>query len=62
MERLRQSIENLASPICEACNIPMAWSRSALVATEQAISHIFVCSRCGSFGETKTPVKAASKE
>jgi predicted RNA-binding Zn-ribbon protein involved in translation (DUF1610 family) len=61
MERFRRSIEHLAAPICAACNIEMAWSRSFLVKEEDAISHIFVCPRCGGIVETKTPVKA-SKE
>jgi hypothetical protein len=57
MEILRQSIEQLAAPICDACNVEMAWSRSALVADEQAILHVFICPRCSRVGETKTPVK-----
>jgi ribosomal protein L40E len=61
MERLRQSIAQLAAPICNTCGIEMAWSRSALIADEQTILHVFICARCGAIGETKTPVKA-SKE
>jgi hypothetical protein len=38
-------------------NIEMAWSRSALVAAEQAIQHIFGCLRCAGISETKTLVK-----
>jgi hypothetical protein len=60
MERLKRSLEQVATPICE-CGVEMAWSRSALVADEQMILHIFVCPRCGGVVETKTPVKA-SKE
>ena len=58
MEMLKRSVEQLSSPICEACNIPMAWSRSSLVAAEQAIMHVFACPRCNGIGETKTPMKA----
>jgi predicted RNA-binding Zn-ribbon protein involved in translation (DUF1610 family) len=61
METLRRSIEQLAGPVCEACGLEMTWSRSALIPAEQAISHVFVCPRCGDIVETKTPVKA-SKE
>jgi hypothetical protein len=38
MEKLRRSIEQLAAPICDSCNVEMAWSRSALVAAEKAIT------------------------
>jgi hypothetical protein len=61
MDRLRRSIEQLAAPICKACDIEMAWSRSALVADEQTILHVFACPRCGGIVETQTPVRA-SKE
>ena len=57
----RRSIEQLAAPICDSCNVEIAWSRSALVADEQAIVHVFICPRCGGVVETKTPMKA-SKE
>jgi hypothetical protein len=39
----------------------MAWSRSSLIAEERSILHVFVCTRCGAIGETKTPVKAPKK-
>jgi predicted RNA-binding Zn-ribbon protein involved in translation (DUF1610 family) len=61
MEILRQSIGQVAAPICVSCNVEMAWSRSSLVAAEKAILHVFICPRCNQIGETKTPVKA-SKE
>jgi hypothetical protein len=32
----------------------MAWSRSALIAAEQAIAHVFACPHCDRIGETKT--------
>jgi hypothetical protein len=57
MEILRRSIAQLAAPICQSCNIEMAWSRSALVASEQAILHVFACPRCAGITETKTPMK-----
>jgi hypothetical protein len=60
MERLRRSLEQVATPICE-CGVEMAWSRSALIAEEWAILHVFGCPRCARIVETKTPVKA-SKE
>jgi hypothetical protein len=58
MEILRRSIEQLAAPICDSCDVEMAWSRSALVAAEKAILHVFICPRCNEIGETKMPVKA----
>jgi hypothetical protein len=61
MEILRRPIEQVAAPICNSCSVEMAWSRSALVAAEKAILHVFICPRCNKIGETKTPVKA-SKE
>ena len=57
MKILRRSIEQVTARICENCNIEMAWSRSSLVAAEQAVVHVFICSRCGGVGETKTPLK-----
>jgi hypothetical protein len=61
MEILRRSIERLAAPICDACNVEMAWSRSTLVAAEQTILHVFACPRCDKFTQTKIPMKP-SKE
>jgi hypothetical protein len=61
MDVLRRSIEQLVTPICRYCNVEMAWSRSTLVAAEQVVSHIFICRKCGSIEETKTPVSAAKK-
>jgi hypothetical protein len=61
MEILRRSIAQVAAPICQSCNIEMAWSRSALVADEKAILHVFICDRCAGITETMTPMKA-SKE
>jgi rubrerythrin len=55
---LRTSIEQTATPICEKCHEEMAWSRSALIEDEQAIVHVFVCARCGTIVETKTPIPA----
>jgi hypothetical protein len=57
MKTLRRSIETLNSPICEVCNIEMDWSRSALIADEQAVLHVFICPRCADIGEAKTSVK-----
>jgi predicted RNA-binding Zn-ribbon protein involved in translation (DUF1610 family) len=61
MEILRRSIMQLAAPVCQSCNIEMAWSRSTLVAAEKAILHVFACPRCGGIGETKTQVKASNE-
>jgi hypothetical protein len=58
MDVLRRSIEQLATPICRCCNVEKAWSRSSLVAADQLVSHIFMCPRCSSVEETKTPVSA----
>jgi predicted RNA-binding Zn-ribbon protein involved in translation (DUF1610 family) len=57
MDRLRRSLERFDTPICQACNLEMAWSRSALIADEQTILHVFICPRCGGIVETKTPLK-----
>jgi formate dehydrogenase maturation protein FdhE len=61
MEYLRQPIKGLVAPICTACNTEMAWSRSMLIAAEQAIMHVFTCPKCDSVAETKTPVKTPEK-
>jgi hypothetical protein len=61
MEILRRSIEQVAAPICDACNVEMAWSRSQLVAAENSILHVFICPRCQKISETKTPVKAVKE-
>jgi hypothetical protein len=61
MERLKQSLAQLTTPICNSCGIEMAWSRSSLISDEHSILHVFVCARCGAIGETKTAV-SASKE
>ncbi len=36
MEILKQSIQNLAAPICDTYKIEMAWFRSTLIAPEGA--------------------------
>jgi hypothetical protein len=56
MDRLRQSIEHLAAPICSARNVEMGWFESSLVPAENAIRHVFACPRCNGRAETKTPV------
>jgi predicted RNA-binding Zn-ribbon protein involved in translation (DUF1610 family) len=61
MDILRQSIEQLAAPICDACKVEMAWSRSTLVAAEQTILHVFACPICGELTQTKTPIKPSNK-
>jgi hypothetical protein len=58
MKILRYSIEHLAAPICDACNVEMAWSRSTLVATDKVVVHIFACRRCSRIGKVATPMKA----
>jgi hypothetical protein len=62
MEIFRQSTEQVAAPICEVCNAEMTWSRSALVAEEQVILHVFICPRCNEIGETETPMKASKEQ
>lgn len=57
MEIFRQSIEQLAAPICDTCKIEMAWSRSALRAVENVVLHVFACSRCNKIAPVRTPVK-----
>jgi hypothetical protein len=54
MEVLRRSLEQLATPICETCNIEMAWSRSALIAEERVVLHVFICPRSNRIGQTTT--------
>jgi hypothetical protein len=58
MEILRHSIKQLAAPICAACNVEMAWSRSTLTAADHVVIHIFACRRCGGIGKVVTPMKA----
>jgi hypothetical protein len=57
MERLRQSIEHLAAPLCSACNVEMGWFESSLVPEEKAIRHVFACPRCNGRAETKMPLE-----
>jgi hypothetical protein len=57
MEKLRRSLEQLTTPICNTCKIEMAWSRSVLIADEQMVQHVFVCPRCYEISETRTPLK-----
>jgi hypothetical protein len=57
MELLRRSIEGLATPICDVCNVQMAWSRSALIAEGKTILHVFTCGKCANIAETKTTVR-----
>jgi hypothetical protein len=59
MEVLRHSILHLVAPICDACNIRMAWYRSTLIAADRVVVHIFACSGCGRLGEVKTTLKVA---
>jgi hypothetical protein len=61
MKILRYSIEHLAAPICDACNVDMAWSRSTLIAADKVVVHIFACRRCGGIGRVATALEA-SKE
>jgi hypothetical protein len=61
MERLKQSLAQLTTPICNSCGIEMAWSRSSLIAEERSILHVFVCTRCGAISDSKTPVKASDE-
>jgi hypothetical protein len=58
MDILRRSLEQLSAPICTTCNVEMSWSRSVLIAAEQAIEHMFVCPRSDRVGETKTNMQA----
>jgi hypothetical protein len=59
MDILRRSLEQLTTPVCGACSVEMAWSRSALAAEEQAVVHVFICPNCNRVAETKTSVKAS---
>ena len=59
MDILRRSLEQLTTPICGICNVETSWSRSALVAEEQAVVHVFICPKCNRVAETKTIVKAS---
>ena len=61
MEIVRHSIEHLAAPICDACNVEMAWSRSTLMAADDAVVHVFACPRCHRIGEIVTPMKATKE-
>jgi hypothetical protein len=40
----------------------MAWYRSALVAQEHVVLHIFICPRCNGIGQTKTHVQPPPKK
>jgi hypothetical protein len=62
MKILRHSIEHLAAPICDACSVEMAWSRSTLVAADNVVLHVFTCRRCGGIDRVVTPMEASSKE
>lgn len=56
---LRCSIKQAAVSICGACNVETAWTRSRLVASASANSHIFTCPKWNCIGETKTAVKTS---
>ena len=56
-----QTVNRVAAPICQSCNNEMAWSRSALVAAEKAMLHVFIRDRCAGITETMTPLKAPNE-
>lgn len=57
MKILRHSIEHLAAPICDACNVEMAWCRSTLVVADHVVLHVFTCRRCGGIDRIVTPME-----
>ena len=59
MKAFRQAPGQITAPICPECKVGMIWARSALLAAEQMIEHVFACPRCDEIAEIKTPVQAS---
>jgi len=57
VDRLRRALDELEPPICPTCHIAMAWTRSALVASD-LITHLFHCPNCHRTGEATSQVEA----
>ena len=55
VDRLKQSLDQLETPICPNCHVEMRWSRSTLVADAPVtIAHLFQCPNCNRVAETKS--------
>lgn len=55
MDVLRRSLEQLVASICEVCETEMSWSRSALIAAEQVVAHVFTCPAAAPSARPKRP-------
>ena len=56
VDRLKDSLERLETPICLDCHVGMRWFRSELVVDEpiSKIAHLFVCPNCKRAERTDT--------
>ena len=55
VDRLKQSLDQLETPICPNCHVEMRWSRSTLVADAPVTNaHLFQCPNCNRVAETKS--------
>jgi hypothetical protein len=58
VDQLRQSLEDLEPPTCDACKLEMKWYHShRLQAAPDLISHHFACPNCGRIKEVKTKMQ-----
>jgi len=61
VEHLRQSIEDLEPPVCDACQLETKWYRShRMQAAPDLIAHFFSCPACGRIKEVKTKMHGQS--
>lgn len=59
VDRLKQSLDQVETPICPNCRIEMRWSRSTLVAEDPVtIAHLFQCPNCNRVAKTKSTIAA----
>ncbi|WP_369723691.1 hypothetical protein AB8Z38_06830 [Bradyrhizobium sp. LLZ17] len=56
VDRLKDALEHLETPICLDCHVGMRWFRSELVADNpiSRIAHLFVCPNCKRAERTDT--------
>ena len=56
IDRLKQSIEGIASPRCPDCHTGMLWYRSMLVSDilPATVAYFFQCANCNRLHEEKT--------
>lgn len=56
VDRLKRSLEEIASPTCPTCHVDMPWFQSKMIELEPVtIEHMFVCPSCRRT-ETRTAI------